>query len=173
MLQPTPDYEERLAASRKLVAALKTSGPWLPDHTLDQVAAAAAEAHHLGHRLAGILQVLEPERRWQSRCVDTNLGTVDEVDARVLAALAGCQPCHHIRRDGPQPAFAVLALRRLECARCRQTVRRPPPGDDDRCDWCGTPGVVLFTPLALQRGPVVLLGGACDQCAAVLREAAA
>ena len=172
---PAATYQEKLAAARALVADLKSGrhAPRPPIHTLDQLLAAASETHGISHRLGDAVREAEPDQQWRERCVDPDPDRVDEFDARVLVALAGCRPYHHLRHNGPQPAWAMLALHRIECSRCCQTRRNPPPGEDDRCDWCGATGVDQFTALALQRGPVLMVGDACAGCAGALLEVAA
>ncbi len=162
----TAPFTERLAGARAFVAAAKAGAiPPPPVHLADQLLAATEDAHLIALRLSAALRVVDPDRGWRSATGDAC--DPGEVDARIIAALAGCRLCPHLRR-GPQPATVCLALRRVECARCRQTYRKPPADEDDRCDWCGARGASLFTPVAFQRGPLVVIGDACDACAAVL-----
>jgi len=168
-----PPFEERLVAARELVNAVRTGQvPELPTYVIDQLRAAAAIAHQEFHQLATAVRVVEPGRNWRESCADPNddPGWHTEMMARVVVAIADCRSCFHIRKLGPRPAWAVLALRRVDCERCRHTFRRPPADEDDRCDWCGTKGVEVFTPISFQYGPLVVLGDACDDCAAVIHD---
>ncbi|MGH9001512.1 MAG: hypothetical protein ACRDYV_00120 [Acidimicrobiia bacterium] len=167
------DYEQRLAAARDALPRLREPGTGrLPGHVVDQIGAASHDAHGLSHRLAATLRLLEPGRGWRETCGYT--ATPTDIEARILVALLDVRTvCPHLRRAAPQPAWARLALHRLDCSRCLHTRRHPPPGEDDRCDWCGGRGVEVFTSVAFQRGPMLVLGDACDACAAQLLEVAA
>ena len=133
---------------------------------VDQLGAAAREANDYLLRLRDVLSAIDPERRWSSAA---GRGEVpDKVTALVVEALAGMRPCPHLRRGGPQPAWARLPLHRLDCRRCLATMRRPPPDEGDRCDWCGARGQVVFRAIAIQLGTVVVLGDAGRCCAGVL-----
>ena len=84
--------------------------------------------------------------------------------------------CIHLRRGGPRPAFFQLPLRRVDCGRCADTIRRSLPDEADRCDVCGQRGVAIFHPFAMRMGPALVLGDGCPDCAGVLgirREASA
>lgn len=171
---PRSTFETRLAASRAVVAALRSAGPQsMPMHHADQLTAAARDAHRLSVILGEVAAALEPERQWRDATIPESSVAAEEISARVYAAVAGCDLCHHLRRGSPQPAWARLPLRRLDCNRCAATFRHPPSGEDDVCDWCHRAGVDEFTAVALQVGPLIALGDACDRCAAALLEAAA
>lgn len=156
-------FASRLALARRLVA--RGTAP-APIHLADQLAAAGTEARVLHDRIGATLPILQPDRRWRQR-IDSDPS--DDVRAYLLAAVLDCTTvCVHIRRSGPQPAFALLALRRVDCGRCVRTLRRPPPGESDRCDVCGARGIVTFVPFAVRQGPALVVGDACAGCAAVL-----
>ncbi len=165
-------FGDRLDDARALVAALKGGAvPPLATHLCDQLGAATEDAHRLAHRLEDALRVVEPGRWHAAHNCDGGLepSIAAEAEARILAALGACtHVCSHLRRGGPQPAWVSLALHRVDCVRCCQTIRKPPPGDADRCDFCGRHGVTTFFPLAFQRGPMVVHGDACPGCAAAL-----
>jgi hypothetical protein len=112
------------------------------------------------------LPLIQPGRNWRQR-IDPDPS--DDVKAHLLAATLDCTTvCVHVRRGGPRPAFVRLPLRRVDCSRCMDTVRRPPPDEADRCDVCGDRGVVTFVPFAVRQGPALVVGDACSDCAAVL-----
>lgn len=156
------DFEAALAA----VAAQREAVKNLPPHVLDQLGAAEREAHEHALRLRDALAELDPDRRWSSFFGRHQVP--DEVGAVVLLAMAGLRACPHLRRVGPRPAYARLALHRLDCRRCLGTVRKPPAGEDDRCDWCGSNGNIYFRAFALQLGTVVVIGDAGRCCAGTL-----
>jgi hypothetical protein len=164
-----PPFAARLVAAHRLLAA----GPaiadelgMLPLHQLDQLAAAGRDARAHTHRVGVVMRAFEPDRHWRHRSIRD---PASETTAILLAAIMGCtEICIHLRRGGPQPALVLLPLRRIVCARCAQTVRRPDPSESDRCDVCGARGVVVFHPFAAQRGPVIVSGDACPSCAGVL-----
>lgn len=169
------DFAIRLAAARKLVALGRSQGlPRLPEHLVDQVVAATVEAHDHSHVFADVLRAVDPDHRWlfTPNCAGST-SFPDEVEARIVAAVAGCSGrCPHLVASGPQPVWARLAHRRIDCARCCQTIRRPPVGDDDRCDWCAARGVTAFYVVMFQNGPLCVFGDACPECASVFRSAA-
>jgi len=164
------DFESRLQAARLAVGDLIAGRPASATAAeVDQIRAAASEAEDTARRIGEALRRLEPER-WSALQSD-RAGA--EILARVLVAMESMDTtCPHLRQAGPQPAFVRLPLHRIDCARCSSTVRRPPVDEDDRCDWCGTRGVVEFTPIVMQHGPLVVLGDACPGCAEVLVEGA-
>ena len=157
-------FSDRLALARRLVAR-RSARP--PVHLADQLEAAGSEARVLHDRIGATLPVLEPERNWQYR---VEADPSDGVKALILAAVLDCTTmCVHLRRGGPRPAFVQLPLRRIDCARCIRTLRRPPPDETDRCDVCGARGIVTFVPFAAHHGPASLvMGDACPDCAGVL-----
>jgi hypothetical protein len=157
-------FPERLALARELVA--RGPGP-ATTHLADQYDSAGREARGLHDRIVSLMPLLEPNRPWHQR-LDTSPS--DDVRAVLLAAVLGClgQICPHLKRGGPQPAITRLALRRVDCARCVGTVRRPPPEDEDRCDVCGEHGVTVFSPFAVRMGPSLIVGDACPACAETL-----
>lgn len=157
----TGTWDERLTAARATAAS--QHGRHVPTGLRDQLDAAAAEAAGVQHRLLAVANALEPGRGWGRGQADETAGS--ERTAHAIAALTGCRMCHHLRQTGPQPAVARLALRRVDCRRCLATVRRPPPDEDDRCDWCGQHGVETFTPVSIQLGAALVLGDACPTCA--------
>jgi len=163
MSRQSLDFPTRLALARKLVA----HGPSpLPTHVRDQLGAASDETRVLHDRIGAALPLLDPDRNWRERI---DMRPSDEVRAHLLAATIGCLPCVHLRKDSsPQPAFVQLPLRRSDCARCSQTLRKPPAEDDDRCDVCGAPEVLTFYPFAVRLGPAIIAGNACVGCAGAL-----
>jgi len=160
--QPPTTFATRLAAAHGLIA--RGLGP-LPDHLTDQLRAAGAEVRTLHDRIAAVLPSIEPDRNWRQR-LDAEPST--DTRAYLLAAVLACRPCPHLRRGGPQPSIAALALRLITCIRCSQTLRRPPLSEADMCDCCGTRGVVKFWPFAVRMGPTIATGDACADCADVL-----
>jgi hypothetical protein len=128
--------------------------------------AANAEVRSMADRLGMLLPVLSPDRSWH-QMMDTTPS--DDVRAYLLAGVLGCQnACLHLRRGGPQPAIVRLPLRRIDCTRCVQTLRKPPAEDADRCDLCGAPEVLTFVPFAVRQGPALIAGDVCTDCAGVL-----
>jgi hypothetical protein len=165
-----PTFSERLALARAMIA--HGAAP-TPVHLADQLRAAGSEVRQIHDRLGAELPALQPDRHWRAR-VDADPS--DDVRAILLAAVMGCLPCPHLRHGGPQPGIAKLPLRRVDCGRCAQTLRRPPAEDADRCDLCGRRGIVTFVPFAMRSGPLLVAGDACAGCADVLgiaQEAAA
>ena len=158
---PAP-FSARLALARRMVAR----GPvMLAPHVTDQIDAAGREAKQLHERLGCVLPALEPGRNWRHR---TDLDPDDDTRALLLAALLGCvNVCVHLRRGGPQPSFARLPLRRVDCARCSQTITRPLVADD-ACDICDATEIDVFHPFAVNRGPLLIAGDACSSCACTL-----
>ena len=158
-----PDFRSRLAYARKLLAR---GEPSMPLHLADQFASAATDALAIHDTLGAVLPLIEPERGWHHR-IDANPS--DTVRSYLVAALFGSTTvCSHLKHGGPQPAVVRLPLRRVDCSKCVQTLRRPPVGEDDRCDVCGARNVVTFVPLACRQGPVLIVGDACPDCADML-----
>jgi hypothetical protein len=156
-------FAARLALARRLIA--RGASP-APVHLADQFGAATADARRQHDRLGAALPLIQPGRNWRQR-IDPDPS--DDIRAYILTAVLDCtRVCVHLRRGGPRPAFALLALRRVDCWRCVQTTRRPPPGEADRCDVCGARGIVTFVPFALRQGPALVVGDACHHCAGVL-----
>jgi hypothetical protein len=160
---PTP-FAVRLARAYHLLAS---SPPDVPISERDQLDAAGREVHDLHDRMGVLLPVVAPDRSWFHR-TDSTPSTA--VRAYLLAALLGCMGavCVHLRKGGPQPAFVQLPLRRIDCARCVGTIRRPPPENAGQCDVCDRHGVVTFSPFAARQGPLLVAGDACPTCAGVL-----
>lgn len=159
--------EERLAAARAYVTRAKAAAS-PPVHLLDQLRAASRDARGFTERLSDALSAQATEK-WSTHLGRPGEEAPDEVAARVLVAFAGLRLCPHLKGKGPQPACARLALHRLDCGRCLLTVRKPPAGEDDRCDWCGGRGVEVFQPIVIQMGPAIVIGDACEPCASALR----
>ena len=164
-------FIERLALARELVDHASEIEAGVPTHRADQLEAAAHEAAWLGRNTMRAVQALELRRGWHALSGYTSY----QQKTYLLAALLDASPCVHLRREGPQPAFVRLALRRADCQRCIQVHRLPPPDEADRCDVCGERGVDWFVPFVVTMGSVVMGGEVCSECAAVLipREAAA
>ena len=155
-------FADRLALARRLVAR-GAARP--PVHLADQLDAAGRDARRLHDHIGAALPILEPGRAWYHR-IDAIPS--DEVRAYLLAAVLDCvNVCVHLRRGGPRPAIARLPLRRVDCERCVQTLRRPTTAADE-CDVCQTRDVVLFSPFACRLGPAIVAGDACPDCADVL-----
>ena len=157
-------FATRLRVACELIAH---RAPPLPAHLTDQLDAAGREVRVLADRLGVALPLVMPDRSWFQ-----SMDPSPSADARalLLAALLGClgSVCPHLKRGGPQPAIGRLPLRRVDCARCLGTIRRPPPDDADRCDVCERRGVVTFSPFAVRQGPLLLIGDACQPCAGTL-----
>jgi len=165
-------YQDRLIVSRRFVTDCRAHADevraCLDTATMDQSAAAARDSEAWLHRVAVLLPLIEPIRcggitgpiqgdRWSPEGV--------EAVSRLLATVWEFRSCIHLRRTPAQPALAALPLRRVDCRRCAGTKRNPPADEDDRCDWCGARGVVDFTPIIVQYGPLLAAGDACDACA--------
>jgi len=157
------DFATRLRFARALIAGGATPAP---GHLADQLDAASAEVREAHDRLGVVLPLVAPDRTWHHR-IDASPS--DDVKAYLLAAVLGCAAyCIHLRRGGPQPAFVRLPLRRADCGRCVQIIRRPPASEDDMCDVCGARGVSIFHPFAVRHGPALIAGDVCSDCAAML-----
>jgi hypothetical protein len=157
------NFPTRLAIARELIAR---GAPSAPVAVADQLSAAGAEVRQHHDHIAAVMPILEPGRNWRQR-IDARPS--ETVRAYLLAAVLDCaNVCSHIRKGGPQPTFIQLPLRRIDCGRCVQTLRRPPADEGDRCDTCGTRGEVTFHPFALRMGPALIIGDACPACAGVL-----
>jgi hypothetical protein len=159
-------FATRLETARRMVANERPPAGPRPAHWLDQLRAASAEARDQVLLTAHVVRIVEPERDWRHR--DRDPGA--EARSHMLAGLLDCMRsmCPHLRKGGPQPAYAMLPLRRLDCGRCTATRRVPPPEDDDRCDVCGARGIVRFTPFLVQAGPALIGGDACSTCASAM-----
>lgn len=162
-------FEKRLQAARRLVAAYEEANPASAGHHLDQTAAATADAHRAVLHLGKVMAARQPERGWQTYTQEEHGRIPPEIAARCLVVLTELERCRHLLNSGPQPAWARLALGRVDCARCMATVRLPPADEADRCDWCGSRGNVIFSAVAIQSGPVLLFGDACGPCGTALR----
>lgn len=160
-------FRVRLGYARELVARAESARACLPLHIVDQLEAATAETARFVPVIGRGLQLLEPDRGWHQR---VEVATAEKA-SYLLAALMVCldRPCVHLRRGGPQPAFARLPLRRVDCRRCSATVVRPPSGDADVCDVCGVRQPdVWFVPFTISAGAAVVMGDACRACSTVL-----
>lgn len=157
-------FEALLSAARETVRAAQPAD--VDGAGLDQILAAHSEAQSVLAKVGDLLTVVAPDREWaRARSSDSD----QEIAARVIVAMSfASRICPHLRAGGPQPAYVKLALHRVDCARCGGTVRRPPPDEDDRCDWCGERDVELFQPIVLQNGPFVIMGDACEPCGSAL-----
>lgn len=160
-------FTERLVMAKMMVKIWDEANPQIDLAHLDQAGAAGEVAHRSVIQMAKTLAV---DAGGCSIYTEATHGRVPpEVAARCIVALAELKRCPHLLRGGPQPAWGKLALHRIDCERCAATVRLPPPGEDDRCDWCEARGVAMFTAVAIQSGPAVLIGDACSECADALR----
>jgi hypothetical protein len=162
--RPAGSWPDRLAVARELVAC----GAPAPSVDLaDQLGAAGKEARGLHDRIGALASALHAGRPWYHR---REHAVEDDVRAYLVAAVLDCLPdsCSHLRKGGPQPALALLPLRRIACVRCAGQVHRPPAEDAGRWDVCGTRNVMTFVPFAMQLGPTIIGGDACPACADVL-----
>jgi hypothetical protein len=82
-------------------------------------------------------------------------------EALVGPAVLACRPCWHLRHRPVQPAFARLAVGRLDCGRCARTVVRDPAPWN--CDLCGA-GSVVFHERLWRVGPLIAHANACPAC---------
>lgn len=98
-------FEDRVLLARQMIA--RGVSPGLPQHTLDQLAAAARDAERTAGRAAWLMPLLEPKRGWRRATMQPDVGR----SALLLAALLGCSTCSRLRKEGPQPAYAHLPLR--------------------------------------------------------------
>jgi hypothetical protein len=171
-MSPELPFAQRLATARRMIAA----GPTVTrpaEHVQARIDAAVDECLDELQHVGFVVANLAPERGWRQRV------RADDPDQRayLLAAVLDCMrtQCPHLRQ-GPQPAYALLPLRRLDCRKCATVPRLPAPADADRCDVCGERGVTHFVPFAVAAGPTLVSGDACSSCAGVLgigrREAA-
>lgn len=162
----TAEYEHRLQAARTALAAVRELSPPLPgDPGIDQVAAAGDEAMAGFESMVAAGALSEPDRLWATSTTGTDRH--DEVMARAFAAVSEVVLCSHLRHGGAQPVTVLLANRLMVCRRCVKTHRRVPADQMDRCHLCGdaTPSAVG---IAMQVGPVLLLGDVCRVCADAL-----
>lgn len=155
-------YDDRLAAVRALLAELDEIPGLPPVDLADQLLAATRDANGIIKRLQPALAILEPHHPRRLVEVAAGVDAQREIMARTLAAAAWFRYCPHM--STPQPAVARMALRRIDCRRCVNTIVKPSPDEADRCDWCGRRGVTTFWDLAYQAGPWLVLGDACDGC---------
>ena len=139
----------------------------LSQQEYDQVEAAVRDSRRIASDAARLVRLLQSDRGW---CERTQSAMETEQRVYVLAALLDCvrATCIHLRREGPQPAFVQLPLRRVVCRRCVAILRKPPAEDADRCDVCGERGVERFVAFLLNNGPLVMGGDVCPSCAQVL-----
>lgn len=161
---------EQLAAAKAYIDQVMAA-PLPPDHILDQVRASARDAHEQAKFLAHFLAATNPTEAWESHFPRPGEAEPlrDDVAALLVVALRGLSHCPHLKRSGPQPAWARLSLHRLDCRRCLATLRYPPEDEADRCDWCHSRGNVVFRPYVVQSGPLLACGDACNACNEVLR----
>lgn len=149
----TSSFEERRALARQV---LETYLP-LPSWVVDQLDAAAAEAWRRFMVPAGAVFAYGAERDGDEGRAAMEL---------LIAATIDCEACCHIRRArGPVPMLVALPLHLALCERCSRTVRNPPPGEEDRCDLCGSRGNTSFTPFQASLGSAVVGGDAGPCCA--------
>jgi hypothetical protein len=158
---PSYSFRDRLTLARVMIA---NGALPLPTHTLDQLDAAGTDTRKLHDRMAAVLPIIEPDRHWQAR---TDGSPSVDVRATLTAAVLGCDICVHLRKGGPQPSFARLSLKRIDCQRCVQTARRPVTAPDE-CDVCQSLGIETFFPFGVRMGPTLIAGDACPACAETL-----
>lgn len=164
----TPEQKARAKAYIDQANAV----PLPPGHVLDQIRASARDAHQQAKHLGQILAALDPAEAWQSHFAkegEEARPLPDEVTTLLVVALGGLSQCVHLRRGGPQPAWARLALHRLDCVKCLATLRYPPADEADACDWCHSRANTAFRPYVVQSGPVLAYGDACGACDGTLR----
>src|SRR5688572_19921330 len=111
----TPDFIARLAEA--WATQTERDGDRAPAHYRDQVEAASREARAIHGRAAVTLPLLAPDHGvWYWNQDPSPSG---KRQLYLTAAILGCAvTCSHLRRGGPQPAFARLALGRIDCQRC-------------------------------------------------------
>ncbi len=159
-------YQERLDGARQ---ALAEAGALLDRTTLpvglaDQLNAAASDTRRLFARFVAATAIVNPDLT-PGGLPAAQTGKVHEVLARTIAAMPEFALCSHLRRAPGQPGVVRMALRRLDCHRCMATSVNPPPGEDDRCDWCGRHGITTFWPVSYTLGLILAYGDACGDCA--------
>lgn len=118
------DHEARVA---ELVAALADLAvPRLPSHLADQIDASTLDARGFVDRFGPAAAQLEPDRWRSARLVESNdRAATREAWVRVMLALDGARFCSHLRRGGPQPATARLAV---HCTDPTETTPSPRGG---------------------------------------------
>ncbi len=143
----------------------------VPNHWVDQVKAAAGETRAMLHHVGRVEHALNPARFNRAVEVRDDWAGVDDVLARILAAMGDGHWtwCPHLRRTPAQPAHVQLALRRVACNRCAGTVRRPPSEEADRCDLCGSCGNATFWPVRFALTSWLVIGDMCRGCAAEIQ----
>lgn len=159
MVKGEVPFQIRLAEARQMLAHARLSR--LATHEVDQVQAACRHAALMTAHTAEVLKFVQPWRGWREKINAPN----DDEHAYLVAAILGCQPCIHLRKEGPQPAIAQLPVRLMLCQRCAATLRKPPADEDDRCDVCGRRGVGWFVPFIVRTGTFLVGGDACGECA--------
>jgi hypothetical protein len=155
------DYDDKVAAMRGLVNQARGQHPDRPTHEADQMAAATRDSLAINERVGRLLAAAGNQPIRSSSDTDP---ARTERPARILATTHGLTECSHVRRQPQQPIVARLALHRADCRRCAATYRRP-PGEDDRCDFCGPHGNTMFTGIVYTMANLTLIGHACDDCA--------
>jgi hypothetical protein len=156
------DYDDKVAAMRDLALAYQARGTDRPTHEADQMEAASRDSLAIHDQYRQLLKAAGREpTEWRS---NTDPDRIERL-ARILATTHGLTQCAHIRRQPQQPIIARLALHRVDCGRCFATHRRPPIGEDDRCDFCGSRGNTMFTGITNTLANLTVIGDACDDCA--------
>lgn len=157
------DFEARVSDLLRRGASVEW--PQFDVAELDQMDAATSETVGLMRR---VVHAASPDLG-ELHAFNASQAARLELVIRATLALRGSTACSHLRKSGPQPAFASLPLHRVDCLRCARTLRKPPGDEDDRCDWCGDRGVEVFTAWGFHLGPIFIGGDACDSCVASLR----
>jgi hypothetical protein len=158
------DWEERLALATQ-IDEKRVDVQHSLDAYDDQLTAATQHAQRIATGIGSAVNAMFGGTTPQERQESTTSRRMK------IAAYLGCgASCHHVRNDtaGPQPLLVNLALRRVDCERCSRTIRKPPPDETDRCDWCGSRGHTTFTPTLITSSALVFMGDACETCARAL-----
>lgn len=155
-------FPVRVEEWRERLADWDMTGGDLPVSALDQWEAANGDAR--GRLLANLDRLTAIEPGLYHLAANDDPDHTREVYARVRAALDDVRWCIHLRRGGPQSAFARLACKRVDCRRCVRTAAKPVTGEDE-CDWCGATGVTVFTPVQTWIGAFLVFADVCDDCA--------
>lgn len=169
MILPPEPFAVRLEQARAAIAAAVVH-EYPGDHpVVDQALAAQRDTRAMANRMASAMRNLD--RSTQGPCPPDR-------QARILAAIMGCESCPHVETgiDVTMPTVACLSVQWVGCHQCgkaRQAAGLFPdtgtPGRETWCDWCDTDhGTTFFRPLMMELGSLVLIGAACDTCVAAL-----
>jgi hypothetical protein len=165
----TANYHERYTGIRAMLARLDPAqlAAAIGTGELDQIMAATRDAHADLRHVAQTLHDGDPGRFRPDPVSSAGQANIDDMLARVLAAMGEgrWRFCSHMRTQPAQPAVVALPVRRVDCRPCASTVRKPPMDDSDRCDLCGSRGNVTFWPVGCALANWIVLGDMCRSCA--------